>query len=82
MKAFKVWSRAATARGRYLSNFTHAHFETRMPDGVLMRFASIELAFHAHKFYYLLGGAQPALTGWFWEGLRALRRRDWAARLP
>ena len=53
-----------------------------MPDGVLMRFASIELAFHAHKFYYLLGGAQPALTGWFWEGLRALRRRDWAARLP
>ena len=56
-----VWSRASTAPLKYLSNFTHVPGTTGipclMPDGVTMAFRSIELAFHAHKFYYLLGGS-------------------------
>ena len=65
-KVAKVWSRAATTALRYLSNFTHvpgsAGIPCVMPDGKTLHFRSIELAFHAHKFYCLCGGSRPDLA--------------------
>lgn len=63
-KAF-VFSRAKEPRCRYLSNFTHVPgrgFPVTMPDGTIQWFRSIELAFHAHKFYYLHGGVRPDMA--------------------
>ncbi len=65
-KVAKVWSRAASSSLRYLSNSTHVPGSTGipciMPDGKALAFRSIELAFHAHKFYCLCGGSRPDLA--------------------
>ena len=64
-KVALVWSRAATEQCRYLSNFQHVEGRgmcVTMPDDSRQWFRSIELAFHAHKFYYLAVESRPDLA--------------------
>lgn len=57
-----VWSGARDNRARYLSNFTHGHEFTVQVGSGAMTFASIELAFHAHKMLHLVGGPRIDLA--------------------
>ena len=71
VKVAIVWSKGKTADLRWLSNFQMVPGGVRvtMPDGVVMHFPSLEHAFHAHKAFYLVGGAaNPGFAASFTVG--------------
>jgi hypothetical protein len=56
-----VWPKAATPRLRYLYTGVHVQghgMVVLLPDGTPGRFRSVDLAFAAHKMFYLTNGAK------------------------